>query len=248
MRFLTRKIGFLPVWAYAVIVVIGGVVFYIWFKNYQANKNTANTVAQSTSGVAGANQNYNPLNPTGDPNIDPNTGVPYQLEEAVNPQTGAPYYYSPPQSGPVTTSPPTDQTTPTDTSTTPASTPSTPPPPAADTSTPPAVTAPTPSTTTLAATPPAASSTTPTPAPVDYTPAGGESIPAAGKYYIANVVGNTGQTNHLWNIAIQEYGANGTTQVNNATQAIINANPSLQGKSFTYQPPVGTRIFIPPTY
>jgi hypothetical protein len=188
MAVLSRRLGPLPMWAYIAIVVIGGVVFYLWWRHY-TNSNAANQ-AQSTSGIAGANPAYDPLNPTNDPNIDPNTGVPYQLEEATNPATGAPYYYSSPTSSP----PPSTTTTP-------------------------------------VVTPP--------------TSSGGEQIPAGGKGYTFQTVGNTGQTNHLYNVAMQEYGVTGTSATNAATQAIINANPSLQGKSYTYQPPVGTRIVIP---
>lgn len=101
MQFLMRKIGPLPTWAYIGIVVVGGVVFYIWWRHYTGSSSSSQTPAAT-----------NPLNPTNDPNIDPNTGVPYALEEAINPATGQPYYYSNPYGNPTSTTsnPPTSTT------------------------------------------------------------------------------------------------------------------------------------------
>lgn len=86
MNFLQSKLGPFPVWVWG-LVVIGGVVVFIIVRKMQ-NGNTSGT---STLGQNSAGQ-VNPLNPTNDPNLDPNTGIPYQIEEAIDPNTGLPYY------------------------------------------------------------------------------------------------------------------------------------------------------------
>jgi hypothetical protein len=233
--FLTQTFAGVPLWLAGSVVIVGGALLYIWFK-HRSTTNAANQ-AQSTSGVSGANPAYNPLNPSNDPNIDSNTGVPYQIEQAINPNTNTPYYYSS-ASSPSPTPSPTDTTAMTTT---------------------PAPTAPT--------TTPAVPAPIPAPAPAFASTIGGqllpggtesyasnlntqfnatgETVPQGGKTYTFYPTAGTGQTNHLWNVAIQEYGVQGTQATNAATQAIINANPNLAGKSFTYQPPAGTQIVIP---
>lgn len=88
MTFLSQRLGPFPVWVWGV-VLIGGVVVVLVVKRMQ------NGTTTNASGVLGQNSagQVNPLNPSNDPNIDPNTGVPYQIEEAVDPNTGMPYYF-----------------------------------------------------------------------------------------------------------------------------------------------------------
>jgi hypothetical protein len=239
MAFLSRRLGPLPAWAYIAIVVIGGVVFYIWWRHYTSTQSSNNaSQAQSTSGVAGANPAYNPLNPSNDPNIDPNTGVPYQLEEAINPNTGIPYYYST-QGTPGTPSAPSTPTpianqypniyqwkynkpnpdqgftvNPNQVPSTPNQTPLSPQEPG-----------------TL---PQAAGAMV-----------GSGPMPSGRRTYTFQTIGKSGQTSPIAHVAMDEYGVQGTQALNAATQAIINANPSLRGKSYSYQPPAGTTITIP---
>lgn len=222
MSFLTRPlIGGIPTWVVIIVVGVGGVLIYFWFKN-RSSTNAANS-AQSASGLPGANQNINPLNPYNDPNIDPNTGVPYAIEEGINPNTGLPNYYN-------------SQGTPSSSSNPNPSLP----------------TAPVPSPSPLPTPIPGLTRNPdigfiyhnpPTQIPVDQ-PIPPPPVPVTSSY-VFQPVGNTRQTAPVSHVAQQVYGTTGTQTNMAATQAIINANPSLRGKPGNYQPPVGTRIVLP---
>lgn len=78
LSFLTQKLGGLPVWAWGLLVAGTGVAVWFFIRK------------QGGGATLGSSQQPN------DPNIDPNTGVPYSIEEAINPATGLPAYYGGP--------------------------------------------------------------------------------------------------------------------------------------------------------
>lgn len=118
--FLTRRVFGMPLWLVGGIVIIGGVALALYIRG---RNQTPSGQALGQSGSTGI----------GDPNIDPNTGVPYSVEDAIDPNTGLPAYFDlfPP---PTTTSSPPPAPPPGPTSQPPPSpgnpppTPNTPPP------------------------------------------------------------------------------------------------------------------------
>lgn len=81
-QFLHGRILGLPAWLVGIAVVGAGVGIYLIIKH------RAGSSSGSGGGVLGQNTNAQPS----DPNIDPNTGVPYAVEEATDPNTGMPVY------------------------------------------------------------------------------------------------------------------------------------------------------------
>lgn len=219
---LHGRVGPFPVWLIAGVVVIGGVVFFIWWRNNQANNSSNATPTNS-------------LNPTNDPNIDPNTGVPYSLEEMVDPNTGIPYYFE--------------------------NNPGAPQPPAAP--------APKPTPNPIKPTP----KPKPKPCPKGYVwdsdhdkcvKSKSSSVSVPGQFgqlgppvsqkigsgpssdgMYTFTAGPSGQTSHIGGVAIDQYGVTSASDINNTSAAIIRSNPNLAGQSQSYQPPVGTRIYLP---
>lgn len=78
---LGRKVGPLPVWAWAIAVAGGLVLLYIHQR--RASALTATSSTQQSGQGAG---------------IDPKTGLPFALEN-IDPQTGLPYYLTPTNAG-----------------------------------------------------------------------------------------------------------------------------------------------------
>lgn len=81
---LGRGMGGLPVWGW--VAIVGGVFVLVWLgrKKFGNQGSTSSDGGSLGSGTA---------NSALDPNIDPNTGVPYSIESAINPNTGLPAYY-----------------------------------------------------------------------------------------------------------------------------------------------------------
>lgn len=109
MEFLREYTGPLPNWVWIAAIVLGITGYFLW------QRFKGNSSADSASSNAGTSQAAN------DPNIDPNTGVPYNIESQIDPKTGLPAYYSNPGNTnlgtsttptttgvPVTTPPPAD--------------------------------------------------------------------------------------------------------------------------------------------
>lgn len=78
LRLFEGSLAGLPMWAWGLILAGGIAAAFLLPK---LRKST-------TSSSLGSGQ----TTPT-DPNIDPNTGVPYAIESAINPSTGLPAYY-----------------------------------------------------------------------------------------------------------------------------------------------------------
>lgn len=97
--FLTRRVFGMPLWLVGGIVIIGGVALALYIRGRNAGPSEKALGQSGSSGV-------------GDPNIDPNTGVPYSVEDAIDPNTGLPAYFDlfPPPSQPAST--PAPQQTP----------------------------------------------------------------------------------------------------------------------------------------
>lgn len=82
---LTRPVMGMPLWVW-VIVVAGGVILAIYIRRNVGSSSASGSLGQNAAGQQSVT----------DPNIDPYTGVPYSIEEAINPATGLPAYYGGP--------------------------------------------------------------------------------------------------------------------------------------------------------
>lgn len=94
MAVLQERIMGLPVWGWG-LIILGGIAVAVWVLPKLGlggiGGATGGTTGQTTSGGIS------------DPNIDPVTGVPYSVEEAINPATGLPAYYGAGAGGTLTT-------------------------------------------------------------------------------------------------------------------------------------------------
>lgn len=85
-----RPLGPFPVWVWGVGVALGlGVVWYVRTRSSASSSNSGGpgTLGSTPSGQQMPQYDYS--------GIDPFTGVPYTIEEQVNPNTGLPNYYNP---------------------------------------------------------------------------------------------------------------------------------------------------------
>ena len=127
---LTKNMGGLPAWAWALLVGGGGLALFLFIRRQRGGG------GGGQSGALGANA-AGQQQPIDTSQLDPYTGVPYSIEGATNPATGLPAYYggpgvdqtTPPTSPPTPpTQPPTQQPSPTPTpAPAPAPTPTPPP-------------------------------------------------------------------------------------------------------------------------
>jgi hypothetical protein len=81
---LGAHVGPVPVW----LIVGAGAVAVAVFAPKLFNKSASTLTGSNTSGAA-----------VMDSNVDPTTGIPYQIEQQSNPQTGLPNYYNQPGFG-----------------------------------------------------------------------------------------------------------------------------------------------------
>lgn len=81
---LNARILGMPAWLVGGVVIGGGLALAWYIRRGRG----------SGSGALGQNSAASAA--PADPNIDPNTGVPYSVEEATNPATGLPAYYGTP--------------------------------------------------------------------------------------------------------------------------------------------------------
>ena len=100
LDFLQGEIGGLPKWAWGLIVIGGGIGLYLFIRHQQGGG------ASSALGQQAAT-------PIDTSQLDPYTGVPYNIESSTNPATGLPAYYGGPGVDPATQTPtPTPTPTP----------------------------------------------------------------------------------------------------------------------------------------
>ena len=94
-NFFTRQVFGFPVWLWGGIIVVGvGLALYMRKRQQNASNQTGTGTQTTTSGAANLPDT-----------IDPLTGVPYNIESAINPQTGLPAYYGTGNSSPVSSNP-----------------------------------------------------------------------------------------------------------------------------------------------
>ena len=84
---LTKSIGGLPAWAWALIVGGGGIALFLFIRHQRGGGGASGALGQNSNASAPAIDTSQ---------IDPYTGVPYSIEGATNPATGLPAYYGGP--------------------------------------------------------------------------------------------------------------------------------------------------------
>jgi hypothetical protein len=78
-KLLTTKTGPLPNWGWLVAIVVGGGVAWYFMRQSGSTSQTGSSNGTANAGLPDT--------------IDPLTGVPYAVEQAINPNTGLPAYY-----------------------------------------------------------------------------------------------------------------------------------------------------------